>query len=101
MPDLPTLTDGLAGSIEAGSATIAITREVADDILLVTEEEVERAIAYAYRRHGEVIEGSGAVGLAAVLAGKAPAGTDLGLLVTGGNIDPDRHAAIWARWPNP
>ena len=98
--DLPTLTDGLAGSIEPGSATIPITREIAEAILLVTELEIERAIAYAYHRHGQVIEGSGAVGLAAVLAGKAPRSTEPGLLVTGGNINPDVHASICAKWPD-
>jgi threonine dehydratase len=98
VPDLPTLTDGLAGSIEAGSATIPITREVADDILLVTEEEIERAIAYAYHKHGEVVEGSGAVGLAAVMAGKVPSGVTYGLIVTGGNIDPAKHKAICDEW---
>jgi threonine dehydratase len=101
VPDLPTLTDGLAGSIEPGSATIPLTRQIAAGILLVSEEEVERAIAYAYHRHGEVVEGSGAVGLAAVMAGKVESTGSLGLLVTGGNIDPDKHAAICARWPDP
>jgi threonine dehydratase len=99
VPDLPTLTDGLAGSIEPGSATLALTRELAQAIILLSEAEIERGIAYAYHRHGQVIEGSGAVGLAAVLAGKAPASPVPGLLVTGGNINPERHAEIVARWP--
>ena len=94
--EVPTLTDGLAGSIEPGSATIGLIHEVADDVLLVTEEEIERAIAYAFQRHGEVVEGSAAVVLAAALAGRvAPAG-EIGLLITGGNIDAAAHARICA-----
>jgi threonine dehydratase len=101
VPDLPTLTDGLAGSIEEGSATIGITREVAGAILLVTETEVERAIAYAFHRHGEVIEGAAAVGLAAVMSGRVESTGNLGLLVTGGNINPDKHARICEKWQTP
>lgn len=95
--ELPTLTDGLAGSIEPGSATIGLIHEVADGILLVTEDDVERAIAYAYRRYREVVEGSGAVGLGAVLAGKVTGAGTAGLLISGANIDPDKHARICAK----
>ncbi len=91
----PTLTDGLAGSVEAGSVTIDLLPQVCDGVVLVSEEEIAEAIRYAYRRLGEVIEGSAAVGLAAVLAGKLST-TDrpTGALITGGNIDPACHALI-------
>jgi threonine dehydratase len=93
-----TLADGLAGPIENGSITIPLVKQVVDEILLVSEAEIERGVAYAYRVHGEVIEGAGAVGLAALLAGKVNcAGHVTGLLVSGGNVDPDRHAEILAR----
>ena len=90
----PSLADGLAGPVEPGSATVPIMREVAGDFLLVTEEEIARAVAHAFRVHGEVIEGAAAVGLAAVLAGRFAPGDATVALVTGGNIDPDRHRAI-------
>jgi len=83
----PTLADGLAGPVEEGSITLDLVRQVADDFVLVTEEEVAAAIAYAYRTLGEVIEGAGAVGLAAVLAGRYPADRGAGVIVSGGNID--------------
>jgi len=93
-----TLADGLAGPIENGSITIPLVKQVVDEILLVSEAEIERGVAYAYRVHGEVVEGAGAVGLAALLAGKVNcAGHVTGLLVSGGNLDPDRRAAILAR----
>jgi threonine dehydratase len=91
----PTLTDGLAGSVEPGSMTVPLLSQVCDRVVLVTEEEIARAIAYAFHHLDETIEGSAAVGLAAVLAGKV--GTEgrlTGALITGGNIDPEKHAAI-------
>jgi threonine dehydratase len=94
----PTLADGLAGPVEAGAITVPLIRQTADEMLLVSEAEIERAMAYAHRVHGQVIEGSGAVGLAALLAGKvACAGRVVGLLVSGGNVDPERLAEILGR----
>ncbi len=93
----PSLADGLAGALEPGSETIPIMREVADDFMLVTEEEIARAIAYTYRAHGQVIEGAAAVSLAAVAAGRIEPIEPTVAMVTGGNIDPDRHQALVAR----
>ncbi len=81
------LADGLSGTVEPGSTTIPMMHEVTDGFLLVSEEEIARGIAYAWRRHGERIEGSGAVGLAVALADKLSPGPVTALLVTGGNID--------------
>jgi threonine dehydratase len=94
--DLPTLADGLAGGVEEGSITIGLVRGLAHDILLVGEEDIARAVAFAWRVYGEQIEGSGAVGLAAVLSGaiKGPAV----VVVSGGNIQPQLHAEIAARF---
>lgn len=91
--DLPSLADGLSGTIEDGSATTAAIHGAAD-MMLVTEDEIAAAIAYAYRRHGQVIEGSGAVGLALVLAGRLPGDGRTVVLITGANIDPGKHARI-------
>jgi threonine dehydratase len=92
-PDLPSLADGLAGTVEPGSATLEAIRG-AQDVLLVTEAEIASAIAYAYHRHGQVIEGSGAVGLALVLNGKVKGDGKTVALVSGGNIDADKHRKI-------
>lgn len=88
VPDLPTLADGLAGAVEDGAVTIPIVRQLVDEIILVTEAEIAQAIGHAWKVYGETIEGSGAVGLAAVLAGKAPSRPAV-LIVTGGNIQPE------------
>lgn len=91
----PSLADGLSGAVDSGSQTIPLMHEVTDDFLLVSEDEIARAIAYAFRAHGEIIEGAAAVGLAAVLAGKfKPDGAGTLIVVTGGNIDPDRHRPL-------
>lgn len=98
VPHLPTLADGLAGPVEDGAITVPLVRQVVDEILLVSEVEIERAMAYAHLAHGQVIEGAGAVGLAALLENKiACEGRVVGLLVSGGNVDPDRHAEILCR----
>ena len=95
--DLPTLADGLAGAVEDGSVTVPIIRKNADEILLVSEDEVAEAIAFAWTEYGERIEGSGAVGLAAVLSGKVTAQPSV-VVISGGNIQPEIHAEILARY---
>lgn len=91
--ELPSLGDGLAGAVQAGAVTIEGIH-LAADMWLVTEAQIAEAIAYAYHQHGQVIEGSGAVGLAAAMAGKTPADGRTAILITGGNIDQDKHRAI-------
>jgi threonine dehydratase len=90
----PSLADGLAGAVEPGSETVPILHQVADDFLLVTEDEIGTAIAYAHARHGQVLEGAGAVALAAVLGGGLSFARPAIALATGGNIDPDKWSAV-------
>lgn len=90
----PTLTDGLAGDVEIGITTEYL-RQVCDRVVLVSEAEVAAGMRYIGQRLGEVVEGSAAVGVAAVLAGKI--GVDdrvTGALITGKNIDPRRWQEI-------
>ena len=60
------------------------------------EDEIGRAVAYAWQAYGQVIEGSAAVGLAAVMNGRVPAPAVV--VLSGGNILPDLHAEICARY---
>jgi threonine dehydratase len=86
VPVAPTLADGLAGNLEAGSVTPALARGRVHAIVAVTEEEIERAIRFL-AASGLVVEGSGAVGVAALLAGRVPAdGATVAVLLTGRNI---------------
>lgn len=99
--EYPTLTDGLAGAIEPGSITLDLITQACDAVVQVTEDEVAAAIAYMYRELGETVEGSGAVGLAAVLAGKIRTDDRVtGTVVSGGNIDPEKLAQVLAHAGN-
>jgi threonine dehydratase len=91
--DLPTLADGLSGAVEEGSVTIPMMERYVDDFVTVSEEEIARAMAFAWYVYGEKIEGSAAVALAAALGGKIQARPSV-LIMTGGNVDPDVHHRI-------
>ena len=97
-PDLPTLADGLAGEVESESVTIPMVRQLADKIVLVSEDEIAYAMAFAWHVHGEKLEGAGAVGLAAVLADKVNE-RPVVVIVSGGNVQPEVHAEIASRFP--
>ncbi|MGB9668987.1 MAG: pyridoxal-phosphate dependent enzyme, partial [Anaerolineales bacterium] len=91
--ELPSLADGLSGEVEPASITIPIVRQLVDDILLVTEEEIKGAIHYAWKKHHQMIEGSAAVALAAALYNHTP-NRPLILIMSGGNIQPKIHQQI-------
>src|SRR5207247_10993530 len=81
-----------------GRITTEIIRHLIDDIVLVTEDQIERAVAMLIAIEKTVVEGAGAAGLAAVLA--APerfAGRNVGLVLTGGNIDTRLIASVLTR----
>jgi threonine dehydratase len=59
----------------------------------VTEEQTRQAIAWAWQRYGERIEGAAAVGLAAILSGKMCQRPAV-LVISGGNIQPEVHDEI-------
>jgi len=82
-----TLAEGIA-VYEPGKFTSAILADLLDDFLLVTESEMESALALLLQIEKTVVEGAGAAGLAAVLANPALfAGRKVGIVLTGGNID--------------
>jgi len=90
--ELETLADSLGGGIGLDNRyTFALVRDLVDDILLLSEEEIAAGIRHAYWREQEVIEGSGAVGIGALLAGKATAAEPTVILITGRNIDMALH----------
>ncbi|MEW5938687.1 MAG: pyridoxal-phosphate dependent enzyme, partial [Chloroflexota bacterium] len=97
IPDLPSLADGLTGAVEAGAITIEMVKTFVDEIILVSEDEIAYAVAFAYREYGEVIEPSGAVTLAACLRGEAEKGSRVAV-ISGGNIQPEVHARIVSDW---
>jgi len=87
MPD--TIADGLRPPV-VGRITFPIIQRLAEDILLVTEEEIRAVVKYLMARLKIVVEPSGAVPAAAVLFGKLPAGIrHVGVVLSGGNVDFD------------
>jgi len=96
-PDLPSLADGLTGAVEQESVTIPMVKQLVDEIVLVSEEEIARAIAFAWFVYGEKVEGSGAASLAAILFGKV-AERPAVVVVSGGNVQPEIHEEIIARF---
>lgn len=97
IPDLPSLADGLTGEVEHGSVTIPMVKQLTDAIVLVSEEEIARAIAFAWFVYGEKVEGAGAVGLAAILSNKVEERPAV-VVVSGGNMQPEVHNAILERF---
>jgi len=91
--ELNSIADGLAGPVEAGSLTIPLARQYIDEFVLVSEQEIARAILYCWRQYSEKIEGSAAAALAAVLFNKVKQRPAV-ILISGGNIQPELHAQI-------
>ncbi len=87
-----TLCDGLAGETEQAAYDRA--RPVVDRIELVEEAAIAPAIRSLYRHEAVVAEGSGAVGVAAILAGDLHLESPTVVIVTGGNIDASTLARI-------
>ncbi|MBT5872218.1 MAG: threonine ammonia-lyase [Candidatus Latescibacteria bacterium] len=82
-----TMADGIAVK-EPGKLAIDIVRQNVDDILLLDEEHIEQAVLHLLEVEKTVVEGAGAVGLAAVL--RYPErfrNRQVGLILSGGNID--------------
>jgi threonine dehydratase len=91
------IADGLTGAIEKNSMTIPLVRSMLDDFILVEEEEIEQAIVFCYKKYHQIIEGSAAVPLAAVLFHKIKIPKSI-LILTGGNIQQDAFSAVFQRW---
>jgi len=93
----PTLAEGIAVKNVAGP-TVAIVRELVSDIVLVDEPHLERAVNAYTTLQKTVAEGAGAAALAALLQEPARfAGKRVGLVLSGGNIDPRILASITVR----
>ena len=83
-----TLCDGLQTTV--GVRNFAIMQDKVSDVLLVSEEEIINAMRLLWTRLKQVIEPSSAVTLAAVLRNQETfSGQRVGLILTGGNVDPD------------
>jgi len=93
--ELPTLADSLGGGIGLDNQyTFAMVREYVDDIVLLDENEIADGIRHAYFNEQVIVEGGGAVGIAALLANKVQPGAKTIVLLSGKNIDMELHRKI-------
>jgi threonine dehydratase len=93
-PGAPSLCDALLVD-RPGRVTFPICARLVAGGFAVTDEETQAAMVVAFACHKLVVEPSGAVALAAVLAGKlAPRGRTIAVICSGGNVDADAFARV-------
>jgi threonine dehydratase len=93
IPPPRTIADGLRTQ-KPGAVNFPIIREHVDQVLLVSDEEIKAALRFLLFRLKILVEPSGAVGAAAVLFRKLPPGlTRVGVVLSGGNVDPEPLAS--------
>ncbi len=86
----PTVADGLAGNLEPGAVTVGIALDHHVQVLTVSEADIRSAMAFSATKMGLVLEGAGAVGVAALRAGVVVPGGGgaTAVLLTGRNVAP-------------
>lgn len=98
VPIVPSsVADGLCAP-RAGERTFPLFRELVDEVVVLSEEEILAGVRFVMERMKVVVEPAGACGVAALLAGRAGdlAGSRVGTVLSGGNLD---LAAVAARLP--
>lgn len=88
VPVAQTIADGIAVK-RPGDLTLPLIRQYVDQVVEVTDDEIARGIAHCAQNLKLVVEGAGAAGMGALLAGKVPvqAGQTVAAVLCGGNID--------------
>jgi len=85
----PSLADGLSGNVEDGSITFDLLKEHVREVLLVTESDIVDAMRWLLEHEHVLVEGSAAVGVAALRRGLLPSDGPLVLVLTGRNVAAD------------
>jgi len=83
----PTIADGIAVA-RPGDVPFEIIRELVDEVVTVSDDDIARALLVLLERAKQVVEPAGAAGVAAILAGKVQASGPTAVVLSGGNIDP-------------
>jgi threo-3-hydroxy-L-aspartate ammonia-lyase len=92
-----TIADGLQVT-SPGELTFGVIRNLVDEVVTVSDDEIVAGMRACLDRIGMVAEPSGAVALAAVLCGRVTeAGERVGVVLSGGNIDPERFEGLVGR----
>ena len=88
------LADGLTGNLDPDTITLDIVRELVDEIVVVDEPLLRRALAGVVTNEHLVVEGAAAVGPAAILSGRIDLKGTVAVILTGANIDQDRLVRV-------
>jgi threonine dehydratase len=91
----PTIADGIR-NLSPGALSFPVLQRHLTDVLLVSDEEIKQAVRFLLLRVKILVEPTGAVPVAALLAGKVPLaeGARVGVVLSGGNVDPTTLADI-------
>jgi threonine dehydratase len=99
--DVPrTIADGLRVPVP-GELTFEVNRRLVDEVVTVSDREIVEAMRVVFEEMKIVVEPSGAVGLAALLARRLPRVPSVGIILSGGNIGAGRFAEFIARADRP
>ena len=90
----PSIADGLTGNLDPDTITFDIVRDVVDEIVVIDELDLRRALAAVVTHEHLVIEGAAAAGPAALLTGKVKPNGNVAVVLTGANIDTVRLLEI-------
>ncbi|WP_104668092.1 hydroxyectoine utilization dehydratase EutB [Ensifer adhaerens] len=94
--EVASLADSLGGGIGLDNAvTFEMCRALLDDVILLSETEIAAGMRHAYAKEREVIEGAGAVGIAALLSGRVGRMEGpVAVILSGRNVDMDLHRRV-------
>ena len=94
--EVESLADSLGGGIGLDNAvTFRMCRALLDDVILLSEAEIAAGMCHAYAQEREVIEGAGAVGIAALLSGRlGRLGGPVAVILSGRNVDMGQHLRV-------
>lgn len=91
-----TIADGLQ-VVAPGRLTFEVNRRLVSEVVVVSDDELVGAMAFAFDRMKVVTEPSGAAGLAAVLAGAGAGAARVGVILSGGNVGLERFVELMGR----
>jgi threonine dehydratase len=89
----PTIADGTR-TPSLGTITFPLVRQYVDDMQTVSEDAIKAAVRFLFLRMKLVVEPSGALGIAVLLSGQIRGPGRIGVVISGGNLDPATAAQI-------
>ena len=87
VPDKPSIADGIQGNVALNTLTFPLIQEYVDEVILVTEAAIRKAMDHLLYTEKLVVEGSAAASFAAVSEGFVTAGSPIVTVICGGNLD--------------